>query len=80
MTTEKRKSGAGKPRAVRSGAASAGGRKGNVPAEQRHEMICTAAYFRAEQRGFCGGDSLDDWLAAEAEVDERLRQAPPGKN
>jgi hypothetical protein len=41
----------------------------------RHEMIAAAAYLRAEQRGFSGGDSLDDWLAAEVEVDERLRQA-----
>jgi uncharacterized protein YfcZ (UPF0381/DUF406 family) len=32
-------------------------------------MIAEAAYFRAERRGFQGGDPLDDWLQAEAEVD-----------
>lgn len=66
MTTERKKSGGGK----------AGGRQeASAPEVPRHEMIAAAAYFRAEQRGFVGGDSLDDWLAAEAEVDERLRQA-----
>lgn len=78
MTNERTKSGA-KPGSKRSGRPRAGGQGGHIPAEQRHEMIATAAYFRAEQRGFCG-DSLDDWLAAEAEVDERLRQTPPGAN
>ncbi len=66
MTTERKKTNGGK----------AGGRQGGPIAEvPRNEMIAVAAYFRAEQRGFVGGDSLDDWLAAEAEVDERLRQA-----
>jgi hypothetical protein len=35
----------------------------------RHEMIAQAAYFRAERRGFEPGHELEDWLAAEAEVD-----------
>jgi hypothetical protein len=43
-----------------------------TPQEQRQEMIATAAYFRAEQRGFTGGTELDDWLAAEAEINDRL--------
>lgn len=34
----------------------------------RYQMIATAAYFRAEQRGFMGGNPVDDWLAAEAEI------------
>jgi hypothetical protein len=38
-------------------------------------MIADAAYFRAEQRGFQGGDPLRDWLQAEAEVDARLRRS-----
>lgn len=37
--------------------------------EQRERMIAEAAYFRAQQRGFQGGDPLDDWLQAEAEID-----------
>jgi hypothetical protein len=40
--------------------------------DQRHHLIETEAYLRAEQRGFCGGDPLADWLAAEAEIDARL--------
>lgn len=38
----------------------------------RHAMICEAAYRLAERRGFAPGCELDDWLAAEAEVDQRL--------
>jgi hypothetical protein len=40
--------------------------------ERRHQMICDEAYYRAERRGFMGGDPLQDWLEAEAEVDSRL--------
>lgn len=35
----------------------------------RHELIAQAAYFRAQQRGFEPGHELEDWQAAEAEVD-----------
>jgi len=41
------------------------------PAE-RQSMIETAAYLRAEQRNFAPGHDVEDWLAAEAEVDLRL--------
>lgn len=34
-------------------------------------MIAEAAYLRAEQRGFTGASAMDDWLAAEADVDRR---------
>lgn len=40
--------------------------------EDRYEMIAENAYFRAERRGFQPGFELDDWLAAEQEVDARL--------
>ncbi len=43
-----------------------------VSPEERQRMIAEAAYFRALQRGFSGGDVVEDWLAAEREVDERL--------
>jgi hypothetical protein len=42
---------------------------------KRRRMIADAAYFRAERRGFSGGDPVADWLAAEAEVDARLRES-----
>jgi len=35
-------------------------------------MIAEAAYFRAEKRGFALGGELDDWLAAESEIDRLL--------
>ena len=34
---------------------------------ERLERIATAAYFRAERRGFQPGHELEDWLASEAE-------------
>jgi hypothetical protein len=37
-------------------------------------MIAEAAYFRAERRGFSGGDAVRDWCEAEAEVDARLQE------
>jgi len=43
-----------------------------VSAEERQRMIAEAAYFRAQQRGFSGGDPLDDWLAAERQINQVL--------
>lgn len=41
-----------------------------APDESRERQIREAAYRRAEQRGFAPGAELDDWLAAEREVNE----------
>ena len=41
-------------------------------ATELYEMICEAAYFRAEKRGFAPGLEAEDWLQAEAEVLERV--------
>jgi hypothetical protein len=38
----------------------------------REAMVAVAAYYRAERRGFNGGDPLADWFEAEAEVDALL--------
>jgi len=43
-----------------------------VSAEERQRLIAEAAYFRAQQRGFSGGDPLDDWLAAERQINQAL--------
>ncbi len=43
-----------------------------VSPEERYQMIAMAAYLRAERRNFATGGALDDWIAAEAEVDARL--------
>lgn len=40
----------------------------DVQDEDLHSTIATAAYFRAQKRGFEHGQEIDDWLAAEAEV------------
>ncbi|MEQ1440345.1 DUF2934 domain-containing protein [Fontimonas sp. SYSU GA230001] len=40
--------------------------------ELRERMIAEAAYYRALNRGFNGGDPNDDWFAAEREIDERF--------
>jgi hypothetical protein len=40
-----------------------------VSAKERRSMIERAAYFRAEKRGFAPGEALQDWFAAEAEID-----------
>ncbi len=41
---------------------------------QRRQMIAEAAYFRAERRGFNGGDAVRDWCEAEAEIDARVQE------
>ena len=45
-----------------------------VDANVRRQLVATEAYFLAERRGFAGGNELEDWVAAEAAVDLRLRQ------
>ena len=40
--------------------------------EDRLRLIAEAAYYRAEQRGFAPGRELEDWLAAEIEIDTLL--------
>lgn len=36
------------------------------------EMVATAAYYRAQARGFQHGSPEQDWLAAEAELKQQL--------
>lgn len=40
----------------------------DISPELRDHMIAEAAYFMAEHRGFQGGDPVQDWLEAEAEI------------
>jgi len=49
----------------------------NISDDQRLSMIAETAYFKAEKRGFTGGNPVDDWLAAESEVDALLSNNPP---
>jgi hypothetical protein len=50
-----------------------------VMSAERRQMIAEAAYFRAERRGFNGGDAVRDWCEAEAEVDAQLRALEDGQ-
>jgi hypothetical protein len=43
-----------------------------VDPQQRSALIAKAAYLRALDRGFAPGHELEDWLAAEVEVDAEL--------
>jgi hypothetical protein len=40
--------------------------------EDRRASIARAAYLIAARRGFAPGHEIEDWLAAENEVDQRL--------
>lgn len=42
--------------------------------DQRRYYVEVAAYYIAEQRGFHGDSQLNDWVAAEAEIDRLLRE------
>ena len=48
-----------------------------VSADERRAMVEQAAYFRAERRGFASGHELEDWVAAEQEVDQFLSASSP---
>ncbi|HEU0186966.1 MAG TPA: DUF2934 domain-containing protein [Gallionellaceae bacterium] len=61
---------ASQPRATRKAPA----RKSVTP-EERYQMIARAAYFLAERHGFSAGRALDDWIAAEKEIDGMLKSA-----
>ena len=39
--------------------------------EEQLDFIATAAYFKAEARGFAPGKELDDWLEAEAKFSSK---------
>ena len=45
---------------------------GQVTPEERWNLIAIAAYYRAEKRGFVGGDPAQDWWEAELEIDAEL--------
>jgi hypothetical protein len=45
--------------------------------EEKHRMIATAAYYRAQKRGLSDGDPVADWLEAEKEI-EALSQKADG--
>jgi DUF2934 family protein len=47
-------------------------RRAPITEEQRQAMVAERAYFKAERRGFRGGDSAQDWYEAESEIDAMI--------
>ena len=64
--------GLGGERATQGSPAVAVGPKTPLTAEARWRMIAEAAYFKAQRRGFVGGDATRDWAEAEQEIDAWL--------
>lgn len=48
----------------------------DVSAPDVQACIATAAYYRAQERGFEPGREMEDWLAAEADYESR-QESPP---
>lgn len=46
--------------------------EGQYTSTEYYRMIAQAAYYLAEHRGFSGGHELEDWLAAEHEINSAL--------
>jgi len=46
--------------------------KSTIAYDDRHHMIATAAYFRAEKRGFASGYEIEDWICGEAQIGAML--------
>lgn len=40
--------------------------------DERRRMVAEAAYYRALRRGFTAGGEIDDWLAAEREIEQQI--------
>ena len=47
-----------------------------ITPQEWQQMVATAAYLRAEARGFAGGSAEQDWLDAEAELMAKLGGTP----
>jgi len=50
--------------------------RGAFSLEQREAMIRDAAYYHYAKRGYAPGHELDDWLAAEAEIERVAPESP----
>lgn len=44
---------------------------------EQQRMVSEAAYFRAMNRNFDGGDPVEDWLEAEREITTKLSACTP---
>jgi len=46
----------------------------DVSTDERAAMVREEAYYLAEKRGFTAGHEVEDWVAAEAEINNRLAE------
>lgn len=53
------------------------GARDAISDDLRHRMISEAAYYRYAERGYADGYDVDDWMAAEADVDHLLLNPAP---
>ncbi|MGB5422924.1 MAG: DUF2934 domain-containing protein [Desulfobacterales bacterium] len=44
-----------------------------VTSDEKQRMVAEAAYFRFENRNFTGGDPVEDWVTAEADIENSLK-------
>lgn len=61
------------PAAAKKTAAPRTKKSAGISPEMRHQMIADAAYYRAQGSGNGCGD-MENWLAAEAEIDAMLKK------
>jgi len=54
--------------------------RGRFSLAQRESMIQETAYYRYVQRGYIPGHDIDDWLAAEAELDHGMAEPLQGES
>ena len=54
------------------GGAPAHNKQNVVNGADRNEMIAMAAYYLSESRGFNNGNAMQDWLEAEAQINNTL--------
>jgi hypothetical protein len=44
-----------------------------VTSDEKQRMVAEAAYFRFANRNFTGGDPVEDWVTAEADIENSLK-------
>ncbi|MGA9538070.1 MAG: DUF2934 domain-containing protein [Desulfobacterales bacterium] len=44
-----------------------------VTSDEKQRMVAEAAYLRFANRNFTGGDPVEDWVTAEADIENSLK-------
>lgn len=59
-------------KSLRSEVAHSTPRVATMATEDWRHMVAEAAYFKAQARGFANGSPVEDWLAAESEIEHQV--------